>query len=624
MAKDPVVQEVLARTDIVDLIGSAVRLKKSGRTFKGLCPFHSEKTPSFHVYPNDGTREGFYYCFGCHAKGDALRFLMDRESLTFPEALEQLATRAGVELKRHSGPSREKRQSRFEVLAICQAHFRSNLRHPEKGARARDYLEGRDMGGDVIDRFGLGFGLDQWDGLVSVLGRDRENLSMAASLGMIRQREQSGGYYDFFRNRLMFPIFGTSGQIIAFAGRDLSGEVGAKYMNTPESDLFKKSRVLYGLHSAREKIRETGQAILVEGYFDVIRMQISGFENTVAPMGTAATPEQFEMLERMAEEIILLFDGDSAGMQAAVRSLGLIWNLKCPVRIAHLPQGQDPDDFLRARGPSDMETLLSEAKSGFTYLVDHFVGLHGKSSAEQIQKVVEAVFESIAEMESRVQVEVRLKELSEKIGVPFDSLRQDWNRVQADRRAKQGPISTAASAPQSGSQAIPRRSASSPVGDAMKGILSLILMDQGELEKAMGSTFSKHPKVGEYLNEALATFEKTAQNTLLAPLIRTFLDQGPEQARNAWESGENLDERWAIEADMRRREVPRDPLRSLRDYTQTLKKSLIQKHLTDCRMALKAAEESQNWEQVGALAAQVDRLISEREAIYSESTEEVR
>ncbi len=621
MVKDPIIQEVLARTDIVDLIGAVVRLKRSGRTFKGLCPFHNEKTPSFHVYPNDGTREGFYYCFGCNAKGDALRFLTDHQSLTFPEALEQLATRAGVELKKYSGPSREKRQNRFEVLSICQAHFRANLRHAEKGNKPRQYLDGRSFSSDITDRFGVGYALDTWEGLVSVLGRDQENLSMAASLGLIRQRERGDGYYDFFRDRLMFPIHGTSGQIIAFAGRDLSGEVGAKYMNTPESDLFKKSRVLYGLHSAREKIRDTKRAIMVEGYFDVIRMQVSGFENTVAPMGTSATPEQFEMLERMAEEIVLLFDGDSAGTQAAIRSLALTWNLKATVRIVHLPEGQDPDDFLSKHQASEMEALLNQAKPGFTYLVEHCERVHGKSTAEQIQRVVESVFDSVAELESHVQIEVRIKELSERIGVPFDSLRQDWDRFQKERKSRQGPATLPG---ESGERPLSGRSTRSPVGDAMKGILSLLLVDQKELENAMGATFATHPKVTKYLAEALETFEKTSRNTLLVPLIRTFLDKGPDQTRAEWDGYEDLDERWEIEANLRVRDLPSDPLRSLRDYTQTLKRNLIQKHLTDCRLALKKAEESQDWEQVGQLAAEVDRLISEREAIHLEPTEEVR
>lgn len=624
MAKDPNVQEVLDRTDIVDLIGSTVRLKRAGRSFKGLCPFHSEKTPSFHVYPNDGTREGFYYCFGCQAKGDALRFVMDRENLTFPEALEQLALRAGVELKRYSGPKREQKQNRFELLSQCQAHFRSNLRHPEKGQKARDYLESRAISKEMADRFGLGYGLASWDGLISVLGRDRENLTLAASLGMIKARENGEGFYDFFRDRLTFPIWGTSGQIIAFAGRDLSGETGAKYMNTPESDLFKKSRVLYGIHSARDKIRETRRVILVEGYFDVIRMQAAGFENTAAPMGTAVTPEHFEILDRLADEVILLFDGDSAGIQAALRSVSLTWNLEATVRVAHLPEGKDPDDFLREGSVEEMTELLDKAKSGFTYLIDRTVSNHGGRTAEQIGKVMRTVFESIADLQSSVQAEVRLKELSERIGTPFESVRRDWEAFQKERKGARGPGPLPAQP--AGAVSVPasmRRPPVSPVSEAMKGILSLLLVDPKELEKSMGAAFVGNPRVSQYLHQALTAFEQSSQKTLMAPLIRTYLEQGPEEARRAWEAEKDADSRWEIEAEIRDRDLPRDPLRSLRDYTQTLRRNLIQKHLSDCKQALKAAEESRDWERVGELAAKVDRLIAEREAIHSEWTEEV-
>jgi DNA primase len=620
MARDPEIQEILLRIDLVDLIGGAIKLSRAGRSFKGLCPFHAEKTPSFHVYPADGVKPGFYHCFGCKKGGDALTFLVEREGLAFQEALEQLARRAGVELAKHDRPAHQRRQNRFEVLDQCQSHFRSNLKNHVKGKVARDYLERRSISPELWDRFGLGLTLENWDALALSLGSNKEALQVAAEQGLIRKREGGSGTYDFFRNRLMFPIHSPAGQIIAFAGRDLAGDSNAKYMNSQETDLFKKGRVLYGLHQARGKMKESRRAIVVEGYFDVIRMHACGFEETVAPMGTALTKEHFELLERQAEEIVLLFDGDSAGRSAAVRSLAPAWDLKSTVKVGHLPGGVDPDEYLLSHPAEEMAALLEEAAPSFRYLVDSIVGTVGVETPERVRLVVSQVFESLELMQSGTLVALRLKQLSDRIGVPFESLRHDWDRMLRDQAARKGPKGV--EKPAAGPDGLGRPSSSpSPEWEARRGLHVLLLQDESKLEEKVGEPFASHPIARSHLEQALEILGKFPGSDPLGPMIRAYLEEGPRSARQIWSEHGEDSLLWEVEAILREGRVPDNPLRTLEDYTDTLRLTQIEEELKIRSQAFKAAEESQDGETLGRIAARMEELAKTRDRIRSKSRE---
>ena len=619
MAQDPEIQEILLRVDLVDLIGTRVKLTRSGKSFKGLCPFHPEKTPSFHVYPTDGVKPGFFHCYGCHKGGDALTFLTNREGLSFPEALEQLAGKVGIELRRRPEISGKQRRNRLAVMDQCQSHYRSNLKHAQRGEKARDYLKKRSVDENLCDRFGLGYALSEWEGLSRLLQKNAENLQIALEQGLIKRSENRSGYFDFFRDRLMFPIYGASGQLVAFAGRDLSGDSSAKYMNSSETDLFRKGQILYGLHLAKEKIRKTKRAILVEGYFDVTRMHACGFEETVAPMGTAVTPEQLALLERLAEEVVFLFDGDSAGVTAALRSLEQTWNLKIGVRVVHLPQGVDPDEYLLDHSQEEMESLLQSGRPGFAYLLERATEGAAVQTPEGIRRVVERVFESLSKIESRILLDLRLKETANRIGTSYESLKQDWVRYRGNQRTREGPGRERPGVPPPGGE----RPDDSPVEKAKKGLLALILLPENRLEKAMGRTFAEHPTARKFLKDALGSLEANRTAEVLLPVIQAYLNGGRDAAHQIWTKQENDARRWELEAELREERIPENPLRTLRDYTHTLKRSEIESRIAFRRNKLAVAEESQNWEDIGRLATEIDELVKERETILSERTEEV-
>jgi DNA primase len=374
------VDEIKARLDIVDIISEYVPLKKAGRNYKGLCPFHSEKTPSFIVFPDSQS----WHCFGaCGTGGDVFTFTMKREGLEFGEALKLLARRAGVELAPRSEAIAAEEQ-RLELLrqinAAAATYFHNLLLHADEAARARDYLTRRAVNPDTSARFQLGYALNSWEALKTYLLDRGYNIKDIADAGLVIQREDGTGYYDRFRGRLMIPIRDQRGRAIGFGARAL-GDEAPKYLNSPQTPLFDKSSTLYGLDMATRAIREIGQVVIVEGYMDVLQAHQHGIANVVATMGTAVTEVHLRMLQRLTKTFILALDADVAGDQATLRGLdlaretlerdfvpvptpeGLIRHesrLNADIRILTLPVGRDPDDVIR-QGPEEWTRLVQTA-----------------------------------------------------------------------------------------------------------------------------------------------------------------------------------------------------------------------------------------------------------------------
>jgi len=376
---EAVIDAIRDRIDVVAVIGRHMELKKSGRTWKGCCVFHGERTPSFHVYPEDK----HFKCYGCGAYGDVFTFLQRLEGKEFPDVVRALAQEAGIEIpeaaEEDSAEARRKRKERNEVLAASDAaarYFAARLssRH---GEAARAYLARRGVGEDAIRRFRLGVAADAWNDLGRRLGEKGLTEGALLRAGLLVEKEKGQGTYDRFRNRLMFPIAGMDGQPIGFGGRALGDEKGAKYLNTPETPLYKKSRVLYGLDLAREAIRKTRQAVLVEGYFDVIGLHQVGTTNAVAVCGTALTPEHVELLGRCdCREVVILFDGDVAGLAAPAKAAAALFPAGLAGKVAVLPSEQgktDPDDYARAHGRPGVEALLAAATPLSEFLIDRAV-----------------------------------------------------------------------------------------------------------------------------------------------------------------------------------------------------------------------------------------------------------
>ncbi len=346
------------RSRIEDVVQRYVpSLKKRGNSFIGLCPFHKEKTPSFTVSPE----KQIFHCFGCKAGGNVFSFVSKMERLNFPESVRFLGKLAGIEVREERDDGRGdtldylRRVNSFTVETYHQALL------SEQGKTAMDYALRRGLTAESIREFRLGFAPDSWSYLVDRLARKNVTLAMAARLGLVAEstKGQAGRYYDRFRNRLMFPIFDSRGEAIAFGGRVI-GEGEPKYLNSPESDLFSKGNVLYGINVAREHIIELKRAIVVEGYLDVIGCHQNGVKNVVAPLGTALTERHVEMLSRYCTEIILLFDADSAGLNASLRSLGVAGEKNVDVRVALLPEG-DPFDFITGRGVRPFMAVVDSA-----------------------------------------------------------------------------------------------------------------------------------------------------------------------------------------------------------------------------------------------------------------------
>jgi DNA primase len=352
--------ELRARTPLAAVIGRRVRLARSGRQWKGCCPFHGEKTPSFYVY------DDHYHCFGCGVHGDAITFVMQSQGASFPEAVDQLAAEAGMAVPTPSPEAAEAEKRRMDlagVLDAAAASYQRRLLLPE-GKAARDYLLNRGLSDDTIRRYGLGWSGEGRGAIAADLGRDNVTQEQMIDSGLMRRDDETGRVFDLFFNRVMFPIRDRRGRTISFGGRTM-GDGQAKYVNGPETALFSKRRTLYGLDLAREAVRRGATLVVVEGYMDVIALGQAGFEAAVAPLGTALTEEQLTELWRLSPAPVLCFDGDAAGARAAARAAELALPMLAPertLRLISLPAGDDPDSLVRSRGAHAFQSMLDGAR----------------------------------------------------------------------------------------------------------------------------------------------------------------------------------------------------------------------------------------------------------------------
>ena len=374
--------ELRTRTPLAAIVGRRMRLARSGRQWKGCCPFHGEKTPSFYVY-----EDGHYHCFGCGAHGDAIGFVMQSEGAGFMEAVERLAAEAGLEVPKPSPEAAATEQRRLDLAAVleaAQASYHRRLFLPE-GRLALDYLRGRGLSEQTIHRFGIGWSGEGRGAVAADLGRDGVTQDQLVDAGLMRRDDETGRAFDLFFNRVMFPIRDRRGRVISFGGRIL-GDGQPKYVNGPETALFAKRRTLYALDMAREAVRGGAPLVVVEGYMDVIGLAQAGIGGAVAPLGTALTEEQLEELWRLAPAPILCFDGDAAGSRAAARAAELALPLLAPdrtLRLARLPSGEDPDSLVRRQGTDAVRVVLSAAAPLGDALFDLLREAGGEATPEQ-------------------------------------------------------------------------------------------------------------------------------------------------------------------------------------------------------------------------------------------------
>jgi len=414
--------------DIVAVIGQFVQLRKAGQNYIGLCPFHTEKEPSFTVSPT----KQMFHCFGCKKGGDLFAFWMEYHGTTFPEAVKELAERYNVPVSESAGSSEEKRKAEyrkalFKVNEQACRFFQKVLLEEAEGDSARKYLAGRSLSSGIIEKFRLGFAPDSWDSLTRFLGKDSGWLKVAAAAGLLVERK-SGGYYDRFRKRVIFPIVNLRGQVVGFGGRVLDTSL-PKYLNTPESPVFHKGSLLYGLNNAFDAIRKTGSAVVVEGYMDVLALHDHGIPEAVATLGTALTDAHVRRLKGYAPEAVVIFDADEAGKKAALKSLPLFMNEGLKGKAVVLPGDHDPDSFVNAQGPSSLRDLIRKAGSLFDFHMEvRLSGMDG--SIEAKSAVIKEVLPVLGRLRNVSQQSLYVRRLSEKIGVKEDVLWVELKNLQ--------------------------------------------------------------------------------------------------------------------------------------------------------------------------------------------------
>ncbi len=400
------IQQIRHRVDIVDLVGRFVSLKRSGRSHKGLCPFHEEKTPSFNV---NSDREAFY-CFGCQASGNAISFLMKMENLTFPEAVRVLGREVGVEIPETAGGLERGLSERlYAANELAQKRYHAALAAPGNPGAA--YLERRGLDRDTIERFGLGFAPNRWDFIAGALAEEKIPAELGEKAGLLAPRD-SGGHYDRLRGRVVFPIRDVRDRVVGFGGRATRSDQEPKYLNTPESPIYRKREGFFGFPAALEPIRRTERAVVVEGYFDLIALHRAGVEGALATCGTALTTDHARNLRRRTRQVVMLFDGDEAGQQAVERALEVLVPEGLRVRAALLPGGEDPDSFLAREGAEALRELVAGAPPAIEIVIRRAVSKGCRTPWEKADAVG-----AVAPHLARVSSEVERSEFARQLGL---------------------------------------------------------------------------------------------------------------------------------------------------------------------------------------------------------------
>jgi DNA primase len=428
---DHIIDEIRDRTDIVKVISDHVVLKKSGKNFKGLCPFHSEKTPSFSVSPD----KRIYHCFGCAVGGNVFKFLMEIQSISFPEVLKVLAERAGIPLPRNSSdhstdPGHKECKSLRKLNEAATRYFQSLLKNPEGGLSARNYLTSRHFEAETLDRYRIGWAAPTWKGLLThVQQKSSVTNEQLLRAGLIIKKEDSSTVYDRFRGRVIFPIKDLHSNIIGFGGRSINDENQPKYLNSPETLLYQKSETLFGMDQAKQAIRKENQVILVEGYFDQMRAVQHGIEYVVATCGTALTAKQASMLRNHAETAILIFDSDSAGQSAAEKGFDILAEHGMNVKIVVLPYGQDPDSFIQDQGTASFLEKIRNAKPYMESYIDVLVRESpGQTPADKV-KMANQILPLLAKIKNTVERSAWLEKFTSKTNIDDQTFLKELNKA---------------------------------------------------------------------------------------------------------------------------------------------------------------------------------------------------
>ena len=554
--------QIRAASDIVEVIGSYLPLKRAGANFVALCPFHKEKSPSFNVNP----QRQIFHCFGCHKGGDVFSFVQEYENIGFGEAVRRLAERAHIpiEFEKDAG-QRERRFLKETLLQIHEAitqRWQAALANDDAGEIARQYLQKRQVPGEAVQLFRLGYAPEVWDDTVNWAKSKGYELAVMEQAGLILRKEGSDRYYDRFRGRLIFPICDEQGRVIGFSGRVLSGdEKTAKYVNSPETPLFTKGRVFYGLDKARRPMLDAGRAVICEGQLDLIACHMAGVQNVVAPQGTAFTSDHARILKRYVEEVVLCFDSDTAGQTAAVRVQDDLLASGLAIRVVTLPPPHDPDSFIREHGSGKFQELLSGAREFFDFYLDHLCATHEVATDQGQRAVVRAMAQMVRKTGDQVLADKYAQKTAMKLAgdmklpISPDAVRAEFRKASVARGPE--PATTRTQDPTVA--AAPRPSAQE------FWLLKLLLLDDGLLAWAtahLNLDWLQHPVVRQVVSSRLEPRTPGGQD--VAALLTELADAG---ARNL-----------VTEALAERREVPNRP-QQLADIARRLRDQFLDRQL---------------------------------------------
>jgi len=584
------ITEIKNRADILDIVSESVILQKAGRDYKGLCPFHSEKTPSFTVRPEIQR----FHCFGCHENGDVFSFLMKLEGLTFPEAARKLAGRYGIDIPSQSlTPAQKQQMSEKErLLAINQMtgeFYRNCLMQNTAGSPARDYLAERGLAKDTCQRFEIGFAPDGWEHLVRFFMRKRIPLPLAEKSGLIVARKPKQGFYDRFRNRIIFPIHDAGGRVIGFGGRVMDDKL-PKYLNSPESIVYNKSKSLYGLHLAKQACRESETVYIVEGYLDLIKLHQAGIQNTVATLGTALTEEHIRLLRGYARKAMLVFDSDNAGIRAAHRGVALFMRFEMDAKVMVLPRGHDPDTFITEYGYEEFLRYADNAAGMMRFLLDAAVDQYGLSIEGKI-RILKEMQQPLAAIRDDVARSLYARDLAERIGVDESAVIEKIRSAPAaggGRRAMR-------SGPASESRRVAAGGSLQAKGDRLERQLIVMMLQFPEIIPEIG----RSNLMAHFENSTLRSIGETiiAHPKETVSEIIDAMKSREEQSRAselALGGGDPIDDNW-----------DRDSCYKL---LLQYKRRLSEKYLKQIRKQIKSAEESRNYALVTELQEKMQAL----------------
>lgn len=427
------IEEIRLSADIVSYISKYVRLKKSGRNFMGLCPFHKEKTPSFSVSPE----KKIYHCFGCHKGGDVIGFLMEVEKISYIEAIRRIAIDLGIALPAESddrySKDKEVYDKYYKLNQAANDYFVTQFTAGKQNP-ARNYIKNRKFKIETINKYLIGFAPNKWDGLINHEILKNANKEDLIELGLIFKKDNENKYFDKFRNRLIFPFQNISGRIIGFGGRRLNEEDNPKYLNSPESKIYQKGSILYGLHQAISSIRDLNTVILVEGYFDLLRLVNSGIENVVASSGTALTENQGRLLKRYTPNVIISYDSDEAGIKAAIRNSEILDNLDMNVSILQLPEPHDPDSYILEFGKKSYLELLNNKKNPFDIKILKFFKDNNNPGQDQKYKFIDDIIQELISVPNDVKIGFYLRRLAESLELSESLLISRFNEQKKKKK----------------------------------------------------------------------------------------------------------------------------------------------------------------------------------------------